>query len=162
MVNKQIKSFRSIIKQILHFADDRLQNLQIAFEKDKARAITDARKQCESEKQRAIELTRRETKKQTWCSSCTKEARFYCCWNTSYCGQQCQRTHSEKKGKGQVIPIDGNSAQEHRVPKQDEVFLGVYSEKEDSKRGQTFRISLENRGDILRDSIAHVVKMRTE
>lgn len=68
---------------------------------------------------------------------------------------------AERKGKGQVIPIDGNLTQGNRALKPDEVFLGVYSEKEDSKRG-TFRISLENRGEILRDSIAHVVKMRTE
>lgn len=68
-------------------------NLQAAFDQDKNRAINEVRKQCENEKQRAIEITRRETKKTTWCSNCTKEARFYCCWNTSYCGQQCQKTH---------------------------------------------------------------------
>lgn len=70
-----------------------MKNLQNTFEQEKNRAIMEIRKQCEHEKQRAIENTRRETKKTTWCSNCTKEARFYCCWNTSYCGQQCQKTH---------------------------------------------------------------------
>lgn len=69
---------------------------------------------------------------------------------------------AEKNGKGQIIPIDENSAQANRVLKQDEVIVGVYSEVEDSKRGQIFRISLANRGEILRDSIAHVVKVRLE
>lgn len=34
-----------------------------------------------------------ETKKKQWCSNCWKEAKLYCCWQTSYCDQLCQRKH---------------------------------------------------------------------
>lgn len=27
------------------------------------------------------------------CANCWKEAQFYCCWNTSYCGYDCQQAH---------------------------------------------------------------------
>lgn len=50
-------------------------------------------RQCESEKQRAIDNTKKELKNTTWCACCKKEARFYCCWNTSYCGTGCQKNH---------------------------------------------------------------------
>lgn len=76
-----------------------MKNLQNNLEQERNRAVMEIRKQCEHEKQRAIENTRRETKKTTWCSNCTKEARFYCCWNTSYCGQQCQKTHWQNHQK---------------------------------------------------------------
>ena len=47
------------------------------------------RKTAELEKQKAIS----ETKKKQWCANCTKEAIFYCCWNTSYCDYPCQQAH---------------------------------------------------------------------
>ncbi|CRK98616.1 CLUMA_CG012135, isoform A [Clunio marinus] len=81
------------IETIKKTYDDRVTSLQLTMEQEKIRLVNDIRHQCENEKQRAIEITRKETKKTTWCSNCTKEARFYCCWNTSYCGQQCQKTH---------------------------------------------------------------------
>jgi hypothetical protein len=34
-----------------------------------------------------------ETKRKQWCVSCLKEAIYFCCWNTSYCGYDCQSTH---------------------------------------------------------------------
>ncbi len=33
------------------------------------------------------------TKKKSWCSSCSAEAFYHCCWNTNYCSTQCQRAH---------------------------------------------------------------------
>ncbi len=33
------------------------------------------------------------TKKKSWCSSCSSEAFYHCCWNTNYCSTQCQRVH---------------------------------------------------------------------
>lgn len=60
---------------------------------------------------------------------------------------------------GKVILVDGNSTETDRVPKEGEVFLGVYSELEESKRGQQFYISLRDRIDRLDKSIVHVVKM---
>lgn len=73
--------------------EGKIKAIHDAHSDDKVRLIKEIRQQCEHEKQRAIEATRRETKKMTWCSNCTKEARFYCCWNTSYCGPACQKSH---------------------------------------------------------------------
>lgn len=53
---------------------------------DHERAMAEALRQCEIEKNRAIE----ETKKKQWCTFCGKEALLYCCWNTSYCDYPCQ------------------------------------------------------------------------
>lgn len=32
-------------------------------------------------------------KKKSWCSNCTKEAFYHCCWNTNYCSTECQRVN---------------------------------------------------------------------
>jgi hypothetical protein len=58
------------------------------MESERQRAIAETIRQCELEKQRAVE----ETKKKQWCTNCGKEALFYCCWNTSYCDYPCQVT----------------------------------------------------------------------
>jgi hypothetical protein len=60
---------------------------------DIVKARLEIRQACEIEKQLAIDALKRDVKKTTWCSHCLKEARFYCCWNTSYCGTECQRQH---------------------------------------------------------------------
>lgn len=92
--------------KIVDFVDERLKGIQTAIDQDKVKLIHEIRQQCEVEKQRAIEITRKETKKNTWCSNCPKEARFYCCWNTSYCGPQCQKTHWQihQRGCSNVSP----------------------------------------------------------
>jgi len=36
----------------------------------------------------ALEVS--QTKKHQWCSFCSKNAIYYCCWNTSYCSAECQ------------------------------------------------------------------------
>ena len=74
-------------------SDEKIQTIQQNCDQDKVKLISEIRQQCEIEKQRAIESTKREVKRVTWCSNCTKEARFYCCWNTSYCGPSCQKVH---------------------------------------------------------------------
>lgn len=66
---------------------------------------------------------------------------------------------AEENGKGQIIEVD-DITQLTRVPRANEVFVGVYSECEESKRGKQFKISFKDRAEILRKSIAHVVKMR--
>ncbi|KAL7033510.1 hypothetical protein ACKWTF_007618 [Chironomus riparius] len=73
--------------------DEKIQIIQQNSDQDKIKLIAEIRQQCEIEKQRAVESTKREIKRVTWCSNCTKEARFYCCWNTSYCGPSCQKVH---------------------------------------------------------------------
>lgn len=59
------------------------------MEHEKTRLTAEIRKQCEQERLRAIE----ETKRKQWCVNCSKEAKFYCCWNTSYCDYPCQQQH---------------------------------------------------------------------
>lgn len=40
-----------------------------------------------------FEKTAIEIKRKQWCSFCTKEANYFCCWNSSYCSYQCQIKH---------------------------------------------------------------------
>lgn len=79
--------------------EEKIKSIQDSNDQDKIKLITEIRQQCEIEKQRAIESTKREVKRVTWCSNCTKEARFYCCWNTSYCGPSCQKIHWQNHQK---------------------------------------------------------------
>lgn len=66
---------------------------------------------------------------------------------------------AEKEGSGQMIQIDENSQQNNTALKENEVIVGVYSELEESKRGQKFYFSMKNRSDMLRSSIADFVGM---
>ena len=34
-----------------------------------------------------------ETKRQRWCATCLGKATYICCWNTAYCGTECQYKH---------------------------------------------------------------------
>jgi len=79
-------------KQLLehkHNHDVVVREMKDAFIADKKRAVTDQRKQLEQDRLKAVE----ETKKKQWCARCGREAQFYCCWNTSYCGYSCQEEH---------------------------------------------------------------------
>merc|ERR1712212_423528 len=69
--------------------DMMLKEMKGNIEKENARTIEQYKKQAEMEKQKAIS----ETKKKQWSANCTKEAIFYCCWNTSYCDYPCQQAH---------------------------------------------------------------------
>jgi len=69
--------------------DMMLKEMKGNIEKENQRTIEQFKKQAEIEKQKAIA----ETKKKQWCANCTKEAIFYCCWNTSYCDYPCQQAH---------------------------------------------------------------------
>jgi len=69
--------------------DIMMKEMKSNIEKENQRTIEQYKKQSELEKQKAIT----ETKKKQWCANCTKEAIFYCCWNTSYCDYPCQQAH---------------------------------------------------------------------
>jgi len=69
--------------------DMMLKEMKGNIEKENQRTIEQFKKQAEIEKQKAIA----ETKKKQWCANCSKEAIFYCCWNTSYCDYPCQQAH---------------------------------------------------------------------
>lgn len=66
---------------------------------------------------------------------------------------------AQNDGNGEIIPTDDNLQQKDVNLMDDETFVGVYSNLEESKRGQKFYISLKDRIPVLRESIAHVVKM---
>uniref|UniRef100_A0A182PKP0 Protein kinase C-binding protein 1 n=1 Tax=Anopheles epiroticus TaxID=199890 RepID=A0A182PKP0_9DIPT len=69
--------------------DDRLQELRKSLEQEKKIALNEQRKQMQQEKVRAVQIT----KQKQWCKRCHREAKFYCCWNTSYCDMTCQEKH---------------------------------------------------------------------
>lgn len=69
--------------------DRLLAEMKKSMEKERARCVQDTRKKCELERIKSVE----DTKKKLWCAQCSKEALFYCCWNTSYCEHACQKKH---------------------------------------------------------------------
>lgn len=68
---------------------------------------------------------------------------------------------AEKNGIGKIIPLKKNEFKKLRSPKRNEVYVGVYSEIDERKRGEKFRISFKNRLEILRKSLADAVKLHT-
>ena len=69
--------------------DIMMKDMKSNLEKENSRIVDQFKKAAEVERQKAIEAT----KKKQWCANCTKEAIFYCCWNTSYCDYPCQQAH---------------------------------------------------------------------
>ena len=88
--------------------DIMLKDMKSNLEKETQRTVDSLKKQAEVEKQKAIT----ETKKKQWCANCSKEAIFYCCWNTSYCDYPCQQSHwpSHMSSCSQVTNDDDNIA----------------------------------------------------
>lgn len=79
---KEIAEIKSNTSMILN-------EMKKNFETEKTKLINETRRQCELDRIRAVE----DTKKRQWCANCGKEAKFYCCWNTSYCDYPCQQQH---------------------------------------------------------------------
>lgn len=79
---KEMAEIRSNTSMILN-------EMKKNFETEKTKLINETRRQCELDRIRAVE----DTKKRQWCANCGKEAKFYCCWNTSYCDYPCQQQH---------------------------------------------------------------------
>ncbi|XP_023721247.1 uncharacterized protein LOC111872013 isoform X4 [Cryptotermes secundus] len=75
--------------EMKHNTDLIVMEMRASMETERQRVVAETIRQCELEKQRAVE----ETKKKQWCTNCGKEALFYCCWNTSYCDYPCQQRH---------------------------------------------------------------------
>ncbi|KAF5298466.1 hypothetical protein FQR65_LT01245 [Abscondita terminalis] len=66
-----------------------LKDMQKSLSDEKNRMIEETRTACELETVKRVE----EAKSKQWCANCSKEAQFYCCWNTSYCDYPCQQKH---------------------------------------------------------------------
>ncbi|XP_047143533.1 zinc finger MYND domain-containing protein 11 isoform X1 [Hydra vulgaris] len=100
-------------ERILH--DEKLKGLQRTFDRYKiewelkhSRALEESRRKLKHEFDDLMQRTLQEsahlhqselehhvaaTKKKSWCSNCSKEAFYHCCWNTNYCTTECQRIH---------------------------------------------------------------------
>ncbi|GLG92769.1 Nucleosome-remodeling factor subunit NURF301 [Gryllus bimaculatus] len=100
--------YQQEIAELKHNTDLLLVEMRASMMSEQQRAVADAVRQCEMEKQRAIE----ETKKKQWCTNCGKEALFYCCWNTSYCDYPCQHMAS----CGQAESMKAREAAENGLP----------------------------------------------
>nr|XP_023028713.1 protein kinase C-binding protein 1-like [Leptinotarsa decemlineata] len=66
-----------------------LKDIQRSILEEREKAINETRATCEAETIKRVELA----KSKQWCANCSKEAQFYCCWNTSYCDYPCQQKH---------------------------------------------------------------------
>ncbi|KAB0797523.1 hypothetical protein PPYR_08516 [Photinus pyralis] len=66
-----------------------LKDMQKSLTDEKERTIEETRATCEIETLKRVE----DAKSKQWCACCSKEAQFYCCWNTSYCDYPCQQKH---------------------------------------------------------------------
>jgi len=62
------------------------------FEAESQKKLKEARRQMELDRQKQLAII----KQKQWCANCSKEAVFYCCWNTSYCDYPCQQQHWPK------------------------------------------------------------------
>jgi hypothetical protein len=66
-----------------------LKDIQKSVVEERERIINETKANCEMEAMKRVE----EAKSKQWCANCSKEAQFYCCWNTSYCDYPCQQKH---------------------------------------------------------------------
>ncbi|XP_050350584.1 protein kinase C-binding protein 1-like isoform X2 [Nymphalis io] len=81
--------YQQEIKELKHNHDLTITEMRASFEKEKSRAISEARRTAQVELETAVKAA----KSKQWCANCSQEALFYCCWNTSYCDYPCQRAH---------------------------------------------------------------------
>ncbi|XP_046967968.1 protein kinase C-binding protein 1-like isoform X1 [Vanessa cardui] len=81
--------YQQEIKELKHNHDLTVTEMRASFEKEKSRAISEARRTAQVELETAVKAA----KSKQWCANCSQEALFYCCWNTSYCDYPCQRAH---------------------------------------------------------------------
>lgn len=83
------QSYEQEIAELKRTSDLMLCEMSKSMDIEKTRLAIEIRKQCELERIRSVE----ETKRKQWCANCFREANFYCCWNTSYCDYPCQQLH---------------------------------------------------------------------
>ncbi|KAJ8733870.1 hypothetical protein PYW07_014421 [Mythimna separata] len=77
------------LKEAKHNHDLVIAEMRTSFDKEKLRAVSEARRLAQGELEAAVKLA----KSKQWCANCSQESQFYCCWNTSYCDLPCQRAH---------------------------------------------------------------------
>ncbi|XP_039765554.1 uncharacterized protein LOC120637676 isoform X2 [Pararge aegeria] len=77
------------VNEMKHTHELLITEMRVAFEKEKARTVSEMRRVAQVELEAAV----KSAKTKQWCANCNQEAQFYCCWNTSYCDYSCQRSH---------------------------------------------------------------------
>ncbi|XP_038208586.1 protein kinase C-binding protein 1-like isoform X2 [Zerene cesonia] len=77
------------IDELKHNYELSLVEMRASFDKEKARVVSEARRNAQVELEAAVKAT----KTKQWCANCMQESQYYCCWNTSYCDYGCQRAH---------------------------------------------------------------------
>ena len=85
-VNKERLERERITDEAVKKAIDRCKHER---EKHIKKVLQVAKEQEEKSVQDAVNVA----KKKQWCSNCRAEAFYPCCWNTSYCTLDCQKTH---------------------------------------------------------------------
>ncbi|XP_050553777.1 protein kinase C-binding protein 1 isoform X3 [Spodoptera frugiperda] len=102
------------IKELKHNYELTIAEMRASFEKEKLRAVSEARRASQVELETAV----KQTKTKQWCANCSQEAQFYCCWNTAYCGYPCQRAHwSQHFSACQQQRQDGSNGESPTSPK---------------------------------------------
>ena len=69
--------------------EETVRKLKIDSEEMTKRALQENIRRIQVDSERVVSAA----KKKSWCSNCTKEAFYHCCWNTNYCSTDCQRVH---------------------------------------------------------------------
>nr|XP_049698080.1 protein kinase C-binding protein 1 isoform X4 [Helicoverpa armigera] len=101
------------IVEVKHNHELTLAEMRASFEKEKQRAVSEARRAAQVELEAAVKLA----KSKQWCANCSQEAQFYCCWNTSYCDYPCQRAHwSQHYSLCQQRSQDSNNGEPPKSP----------------------------------------------
>lgn len=72
-----------------HAMEETVRKLKIEAEEMTKRALQENMRRIQMDTERMVAAA----KKKSWCSNCTKEAFYHCCWNTNYCSIDCQRIH---------------------------------------------------------------------
>ncbi|XP_022818487.1 protein kinase C-binding protein 1-like isoform X2 [Spodoptera litura] len=102
------------IKELKHNYELTIAEMRASFEKEKLRAVSEARRASQVELETAV----KQTKTKQWCANCSQEAQFYCCWNTAYCGYPCQRAHwAQHFSACQQQRQDGSNGESPTSPK---------------------------------------------
>lgn len=77
------------ILELKHNHNLMLVEVRSSVEKERTRFVNEARRTYMNELENAVN----NVKSKQWCAYCHQEAKMYCCWNTSYCDEECQRAH---------------------------------------------------------------------
>ncbi|XP_059165862.1 MYND-type zinc finger-containing chromatin reader ZMYND8-like isoform X2 [Physella acuta] len=116
-LDKQKKDFEQKIKDAWKIATTTVKEVEANFDLQKKALGERLKEKFNKELEKAVA----ETKKMQWCAECWQEAVYYCCWNTSYCGFECQQKHwpahmpkcmqtQQQQQQGQNVPQSPNQA----------------------------------------------------